>query len=167
MSVIDWILKKLADRLGVAPAEPRRGDQPPYSLRATVVADGSSSSRCVGAFALIVWLYRHEGRTSAVYKIVLAALRIMLVLLAVFMLSEAVLSVQRTGLPNLTIMVDDSASERSSTSTRSPRNATPSRPSPTRRRPRPPPGRIPPARRASRLGDDDPRRVGRRRRDPR
>ena len=35
----------------------------------------------------------------------------MLVLLAVFMLSEAVLSVERTGLPYLTIMVDDSASE--------------------------------------------------------
>ena len=41
----------------------------------------------------------------------LAALRIMLVFLAVFMLSEAVLSVGRQGLPNLTIMVDDSASE--------------------------------------------------------
>ena len=41
----------------------------------------------------------------------LATLRIVLVLLAMFMLSEAVLSVERTGLPYLTILVDDSASE--------------------------------------------------------
>ena len=40
----------------------------------------------------------------------LAALRIALVLLAVFMLSEAVLSVERTGLPYFVVMVDDSAS---------------------------------------------------------
>ena len=33
-------------------------------------------------------------------------------LLAMFMLSEAVLSVERTGLPYLTILVDDSASQR-------------------------------------------------------
>src|SRR5262249_46041814 len=38
-------------------------------------------------------------------------LRVALVLLAVFMLSEAVLSVERTGLPYLTILVDDSASQ--------------------------------------------------------
>jgi hypothetical protein len=39
-------------------------------------------------------------------------LRITLVLLAMFMLSEAVLSVERTGLPYLTILIDDSASQR-------------------------------------------------------
>ena len=43
---------------------------------------------------------------------VLAGLRITLVLLAMFMLSEAVLSVERTGLPYLTILVDDSDSQR-------------------------------------------------------
>jgi von Willebrand factor type A domain len=108
--VIDWILKKLADRLGVAPPSPGEKISPyirleqPWSQTLLVFT-------VVGAFALIAWLYRHEGRTSAFYKIVLASLRIMLVLLAMFMLSEAVLSVQRTGLPNLTIMVDDSASE--------------------------------------------------------
>ena len=41
----------------------------------------------------------------------LAALRISLVLLALFMLSEAVLSVDRTGLPYFVVMVDDSASQ--------------------------------------------------------
>ena len=35
-----------------------------------------------------------------------------MVLLAMFMLSEAVLSVERTGLPYVTILVDDSASQR-------------------------------------------------------
>ena len=45
-------------------------------------------------------------------KLLLAGLRIVLVLLAMFMLSEAVLSVERTGLPYLTILIDDSASER-------------------------------------------------------
>ena len=39
-------------------------------------------------------------------------MRIALVLLAIFMLNEAVLSVARTGLPYLTILIDDSASER-------------------------------------------------------
>src|SRR5690348_3799324 len=94
----DWILHKLADRLGVAPA--RAGEStsphirfeqswPQWLLVLTVV----------GSIVFIVWLYRREGRASAGSKIVLAGLRIILVLLAVFMLSEAVLSVQRTGLP--------------------------------------------------------------------
>ena len=65
----------------------------------------------LGGSALIIWLYRREGRASAFYKYLLAGIRICLVLLLVFMLSEAVLSVERTGLPYLTIMVDDSASE--------------------------------------------------------
>jgi hypothetical protein len=110
LSVTDWILRKLADRLGAAPASPGeeikpyiRFEQPwPQSLLVFTV---------VGALVLIAWLYRHEGRASTASKFVLACLRITLVLLAVFMLSEAVLSVGRQGLPNLTIMVDDSASE--------------------------------------------------------
>jgi hypothetical protein len=107
--VTDWIFNKLADRLGVAPPSPGeelshhiRIEQPwPQWLYVFTV---------VGAAVLIAWLYRHEGRASGLSKFVLAGLRIMLVVMAVFMLSEAVLSVQRTGLPNLTIMVDDSAS---------------------------------------------------------
>ncbi len=110
MSVTDWILNKLADRLGVAPPSPGeaisphiRFEQPwPQWLLVFTV---------VGALALVAWLYRNEGRASTLSKFVLATLRITLVLMAVFMLSEAVLSVERTGLPNLTIMVDDSASE--------------------------------------------------------
>src|SRR5262249_41455265 len=62
--------------------------------------------------ALIGWLYWHEGKASRFSKLLLASLRMALVLLAMFMLSEAVLSVERKGLPYLTILVDDSASQR-------------------------------------------------------
>ncbi len=63
-----------------------------------------------GSIALIVWLYRREGGAPGWYRMGLAALRIVLILLAMFMLSEAVLSVERTGLPTFIIMLDDSAS---------------------------------------------------------
>ena len=106
----DWIYQKLADALNVPPPQageaisPRiRFEQPwPQWLLIAVVLGGS---------ALIIWLYRREGKASAFYKYLLAGIRICLLLLLVFMLSEAVLSVQRTGLPYLTIMIDDSASE--------------------------------------------------------
>jgi hypothetical protein len=64
----------------------------------------------IGGAALIVWLYRREGAVAGWYKALLATLRIALVLLAMFLLSEAVLSVDRTGLPYFLVMVDDSAS---------------------------------------------------------
>ena len=107
----DWILQKLADVLQVAPPEsgeaisPRlRFDQPwAQWLLIAVVLGGSSS---------IIWLYRREGRASATAKFLLAGIRIALLLLLVFMISEAVLSVERTGLPYVTIMIDDSASVR-------------------------------------------------------
>lgn len=107
--MIETILRHLADRLGVAPprageaVSPRvRFDQPwpQWALLAVVI----------GSVALIVWLYRRDGKAPGPYKALLAALRISLVLLAVFMLSEAVLSVERTGLPYLAVLIDDSAS---------------------------------------------------------
>lgn len=107
--MIETILKSLADRLGVAPprageaVSPRiRFDQPwpQWALLAVVI----------GSVALIVWLYRRDGKASGPYKALLAGLRISLILLAVFMLSEAVLSVERTGLPYLAVLIDDSAS---------------------------------------------------------
>lgn len=60
--------------------------------------------------ALIIWLYAREGAVAGWYKAMLAGLRILLVLLAMFMISEAVLSVERTGLPYFVVMIDDSAS---------------------------------------------------------
>ncbi|MDB5353297.1 MAG: putative rane protein [Planctomycetota bacterium] len=106
---MDWLLRRLADRLGVAPAQageaitPRIQFEQPWSqwLLALVV---------IGSAALIIWLYRREGSAPMWYKMMLATMRIVLVLLAVFMLSEAVLSIERTGLPYFIVMTDDSAS---------------------------------------------------------
>ncbi|MHB1559962.1 MAG: VWA domain-containing protein, partial [Isosphaeraceae bacterium] len=103
--MLDWILTKLSDRLGVAP--PSSGEQ----LSRRILFEQPWPQwlyvfTILGSFGLIVWLYRHEGRASTASKIVLATLRFTLVLLALFMLSEAVLSVQRLGLPNLVILVD-------------------------------------------------------------
>jgi hypothetical protein len=109
--VIDWFLHRLAERLGVAAAgageqiTPRiRFDQPwpQWLLFFTVLI----------SISLILWLYRHEGKARMASKLLLAALRIVLVLLAILLLYEPVLSVGRSGLPFLTILIDDSASER-------------------------------------------------------
>jgi hypothetical protein len=108
--VNDWILQKLTDALNVPPPQAGEAISPhirfeqPWEqwLLITVVVGGSS---------LIVWLYRREGKASTFYKCALASIRICLLLFLVFMISEAVLSVERTGLPYLTIMIDDSASE--------------------------------------------------------
>jgi hypothetical protein len=108
---VDWILQSLADRLGVAPPRPGEGITPrlrfeePWPQWLLVFT-------ALGSIALICWLYRREGKASTASKVLLAAVRIALVLLAMFMLSEAVLSVERTGLPYLTILIDDSESQR-------------------------------------------------------
>ncbi|HWE36359.1 MAG TPA: hypothetical protein VG406_07275 [Isosphaeraceae bacterium] len=106
---MDWVLRRLADRLGVEPARagelitPHLRFEQPWKQVATVAV-------LLGAAALIIWLYRREGSAPMWYKMTLATIRIILVALAVFMLSEAVLSVERTGLPYFVVMLDDSAS---------------------------------------------------------
>ncbi|WP_435016662.1 VWA domain-containing protein [Tundrisphaera sp. TA3] len=108
---MDWLLRRLADRMGVAPPgagesfDPRIRPDHPLSQGMTVLIVGLAA-------AWIIWLYRREGSASLPYKMFLASLRIALVILALFMLSEAVLSVDRTGLPYFVVMVDDSASQR-------------------------------------------------------
>jgi hypothetical protein len=107
--VMDWLLRRLADRMGVEPARAGEAIVPsikfeqPWPQAVTLLV-------VLGCAGLIVWLYRREGQVAIGYKMMLAALRITLVLLAVFMLSEAVLSIERTGLPSFVVMVDDSAS---------------------------------------------------------
>ncbi|MGC8642568.1 MAG: vWA domain-containing protein, partial [Isosphaeraceae bacterium] len=106
---MDWILQKLADALNVSPAQAgearsphlRYEQLPPQWFLIAVIVGGSS---------LFIWLYLREGKASRLSKYFLAAIRICLLLLLLFMISEVVLSVERTGLPYLTIMVDDSAS---------------------------------------------------------
>src|SRR5947209_6418371 len=107
---MDWLLRTFADRLGVAPARAGEAIVPsirfeqPWPQWVTLLV-------VVGCSALIVWLYRREGSAPLPYRLGLAAIRIGLLLLAIFMLSEAVLSVERTGLPYFVVMVDDSASQ--------------------------------------------------------
>ncbi len=107
---MDWLLRRLADRLGVVPAGV--GESFDLRIRADqALPQGPTILVVIGCAALIVWLYRREGSASEWLKMFLAGLRISLVLLALFMLSEAVLSVDRTGLPYFVVMVDDSASQ--------------------------------------------------------
>ena len=107
---MDWLLRRLADRLGVVPA----GVGESFDLRIRAeqpMSQGLLLLILIPSIALIIWLYRREGSASTPYKMFLAALRIALVILALFMLSESVLSVDRTGLPYFVVMVDDSASQ--------------------------------------------------------
>ena len=107
---MDWLLRRLADRLGVA--SPGVGESFDLRIRAEQpLAQGPTILVVVGCAALIIWLYRREGSASLPFKMFLAALRISLVILALFMLSESVLSVDRTGLPYFVVMIDDSASQ--------------------------------------------------------
>ncbi len=108
--MIDRLLRLLADRLGVEPA--RAGEAITPSIRFEQPWPQWVTFLVVlGSAALVIALYRREAGGSLAYRLGLAALRITLILLAVFMLSEAVLSVERTGLPYFVVMVDDSASE--------------------------------------------------------
>jgi uncharacterized membrane protein len=107
---MDWLLRRLADRLGVAPAGV--GESFNVSIRPEQpMSQGLMLLILIPSVALIIWLYRREGAASTPYKMFLAALRISLVILALFMLTESVLRVDRTGLPYFVVMVDDSASE--------------------------------------------------------
>ncbi|HEY2156667.1 MAG TPA: vWA domain-containing protein, partial [Isosphaeraceae bacterium] len=107
---MDWLLRKLAEGLGVEPA--RAGEAITPRIRAEQpLSQGWTLLTVVACVALIVWLYRREGRASTPYKMLLAGLRISLVVLALFMLSESVLTIERMGLPYFVVMIDDSASQ--------------------------------------------------------
>lgn len=64
-----------------------------------------------GAVALICWLYaRERGDASRRGRLLLATLRLAALAVALFMLAEVVLSFERTGLPPILLLVDDSLS---------------------------------------------------------
>ncbi len=107
---MDWLLRRLAERLGVTPAGVGESFQP--HIRAEQpLSQGPTLLILVGSLALILWVYRREGSARPATKLFLAGLRFSLVCLTLFMLSEAVLSIDRTGLPYFVVMVDDSASQ--------------------------------------------------------
>src|SRR4051795_5354476 len=95
---MDSLLRRLADQLGVEPARvgeaivPQIRFEQPWPQAVTLLV-------VLGCAGLILWLYRREGPAPFAYKRALPALRIPRAGPAVFMLSEAVLSVDRTGLP--------------------------------------------------------------------
>lgn len=64
----------------------------------------------LGGIAAIAWLYHSDGTSPPSTKALLAAIRSTLLLIAILLLSEVVLAVERTGLPTFVILVDDSAS---------------------------------------------------------
>src|SRR3954471_13959542 len=100
-TVKDWILQSLADRLDVKPPQAGEAISPHIRLEQPW-EQWLLLAVVLGSTALVIWLYRREGKASALYKAALATLRIGLILLVMFMISEAVLSVERTGLPYVT-----------------------------------------------------------------
>ncbi len=107
--MLDWLLRRLADDLGVEPAKAGEAITPTLRFERPW-PQGVTLLVILGGAALIAYLYWREGKAPPWYKVLLASLRTALLLLAVFMLSEAVLSVERVGLPYFAIVADDSAS---------------------------------------------------------
>ena len=72
---MDWLLRRLADQMGVEPARageaivPQIRFEQPWPQAVTLLV-------VLGFAALIIWLYRREGQVSLAYKMTLAALRI-------------------------------------------------------------------------------------------
>lgn len=109
--LIVTFLQKIAEWfLGVPPAEPGQGiawrygqnfPWPPWVL----LLFG------LGAVAYVVWVYQRDaGHLSRWARGVLISLRMTAIALLLFILSEAVLSVERTGLPYLVLLLDNSGS---------------------------------------------------------
>ncbi len=63
------------------------------------------------AVGLVLWLYtRERGDSRSPLRLLLASLRLGALAIALFMLAEVVLTFERTGLPPLVVLLDDSAS---------------------------------------------------------
>ncbi|QGJ69647.1 VWFA domain-containing protein [Planctomycetales bacterium 10988] len=62
------------------------------------------------AIAFVIYIYRREGQARTGRKILLATLRIAAIAIAVMMIFQLQIHLQRTRLPNLVLLVDDSAS---------------------------------------------------------
>src|SRR5262249_18761765 len=65
----------------------------------------------IGSIFYVTWIYLHEGgEAGRRYRIFLAGIRLTLIGLVLFMIAQFVLSLERTGLPYVVFVVDDSAS---------------------------------------------------------
>ena len=75
---MDWLLRQLAERLGVTPAGVGESFQPRIDFEQPL-GQGITLLIVVGSLALIAWLYRRENPARPFTKIVLAGLRFSLV----------------------------------------------------------------------------------------
>ena len=107
MTSLQEILKDLGDFLvprGGPGTEVTRSHTWPWAPSVTLVL-------LVAAAALVIYLYaRERGTAGRVFKSLLAALRIALIALVVFMMHGWLLNRHRTDLPDLLVLIDDSQS---------------------------------------------------------
>ena len=106
-----WLLQRLADQLDVAAARPGE-EAVPYIRLEQPWPQWLLVFTFLGSAALIIWLYWHEGKASRASKLFLAGLRIVAGALGDVHAFRGGAVGPRDGLPYLTILVDDSASQR-------------------------------------------------------
>lgn len=105
------VFKKIAEWfLGIPPAEPgqgtawRYGQNFPWPAWLLLLFG-------VGAAVYVVWLYQRDaGHLGRGKRATLVGLRLAAIALLLFMLSEAVVSIERTGLPFVVVILDNSGS---------------------------------------------------------
>lgn len=99
---------------GVPPADPGQGTAWNFTSRTPWPAglpNGVVLLLGAAAVAFFVWIYRRDARSSGwPAKCALIALRLSAVALILLFLSELTLSIDRTGLPVVVVLIDDSAS---------------------------------------------------------
>ena len=110
MVVMDRIQQFLAWYLGLRTPAPGEGTQ----LRLDWRLPGPSWLIAIAAVALIVfvvWIYRREAQSlRGRQRLALTVLRLLTFLVILGMLTEMSLTVERTGLPSIAVMIDTSAS---------------------------------------------------------
>ena len=100
--------------LGVPPAQPGQGTQWSWLYQTPWPAGMPQWSVLLGAAAILAyvwWIYRRDaGSVSRTGRFGLVALRLSVISIVLVVLSEITLVVDRTGLPFIAILLDDSAS---------------------------------------------------------
>ena len=108
--MFDRLTQALISRLGVAPANPGERIMPRLRFEQPWSQVTLLAVLALG-LGLIIHLYRKERGIPAWGRWSLTVLRCLLFLVGLVSVNELVLAIDRTGLPHLAIMVDDSASQ--------------------------------------------------------
>ncbi|RUL88445.1 VWA domain-containing protein [Tautonia sociabilis] len=106
---MESLLRNLALQMGAAPASPGE-ELTPYLRFERPWSQGTLLLVLLAGTFLIVRLYLGERGGSLLYRLSLAAMRVGVLLITLFLIAEAVLVVERVDLPYLVVMADDSAS---------------------------------------------------------